>query len=290
MDILIILIKIFLMIGFLMTMGVLLTWVERKQSAVMQDRIGANRADIFGIRALGLFHPLADALKLLTKEDFIPPQGNRFMHTLAPFIAFTTALIGFAVIPFGPPIQVMNRQISLQVADIHIGLLFIFVAAGLSIYGVILAGWSSANRYGMLGAIRGAAQTISYEVSMGLSIIGLLMVYGSLSLSEISSAQGELLWGILPRWGVMVQPLGFLIFFTAAVAETKRIPFDLPEGESEIIGFFVDCGGVRAGDGPLFWRVAGSLSIRRRFCLSLGGAGWPAFRTGCVGAGCLICF
>jgi NADH-quinone oxidoreductase subunit H len=250
MDILIILIKIFLMIGFLMTMGVLLTWVERKQSAVMQDRIGANRADIFGFRILGLFHPLADALKLLTKEDFIPPEGSRFIHTLAPFIAFTTALVGFAVIPFGPPIHLMNREISLQVADIHIGLLFIFVAAGLSIYGVILAGWSSANRFGILGAIRGAAQTISYEISMGLSVIGLLMVYGSLRLSEISVAQGDLLWGVFPRWGVMVQPLGFLIFFTAAVAETKRIPFDMPEGESEIIGFFVEYSGMKFG---LLW-------------------------------------
>ena len=239
MDLFIILIKIFFMIGFVMTMGVLLTWVERKQSAVMQDRIGANRADIFGFRLLGLFHPLADALKLLTKEDFVPPLGNRFLHTLAPFIAFTTALVGLAVIPFGPTIHWMGREISLQVADIHIGILFVFVAAGLSIYGVILAGWSSANRYSLLGAMRGAAQTISYEVSMGLSIIGLLMVYGSLSLGEISYAQGDLLWGVVPRWGVIVQPIGFLIFFTAAIAETKRIPFDMPEGESEIVGFFV---------------------------------------------------
>ncbi|OIP63609.1 MAG: NADH-quinone oxidoreductase subunit NuoH [Nitrospirae bacterium CG_4_9_14_3_um_filter_53_35] len=250
MDIVIILVKIGLMIGFLMVMGLLLTWVERKQSAVMQDRIGANRADILGMRLIGLFHPLADALKLLTKEDFVPPSGNRFIHTLAPFIAFTTALVGFAVIPFGPPIHLFHREITLQVADIHVGILFVFVAAGLSIYGVILAGWSSANRYSLLGALRGAAQTISYEVSMGLSVIGLLMIFGSLSLSEIAHAQGELIWGFLPRWGVMVQPLGFLIFFTAAVAETKRVPFDLPEGESEIIGFFLEYSGMKFG---LLW-------------------------------------
>ncbi|MEK6777867.1 MAG: NADH-quinone oxidoreductase subunit NuoH [bacterium] len=250
MDILIILIKIFMMIGFLMVMGLLLTWVERKQSAVMQDRIGANRADILGMRLMGLFHPLADALKLLTKEDFVPPSGSRFIHTLAPFIAFTTALVGFAVIPFGPPIHLFHREITLQVADIHVGILFVFVAAGLSIYGVILAGWSSANRYSLLGALRGAAQTISYEVSIGLSVIGLLMVFGSLSLSEIAHAQGDLIWGFLPRWGVMVQPLGFLIFFTAAVAETKRVPFDLPEGESEIIGFFLEYSGMKFG---LLW-------------------------------------
>lgn len=250
MDLVIIVTKILLMLCFLMTMGVLLTWVERKQSAVMQDRIGANRARILGMRFLGLFHPLADALKLLTKEDFVPPSGNAFLHTLAPFIAFTTALVGFAVIPFGPPLHVMGREIPLQVADVSVGLLFVFVVTGLSIYGVILAGWSSANRYGLLGALRGAAQTISYEVSMGLSVIGILMVYGSLSLGEIAFAQGHLLWGILPRWGVFVQPLGFLLFLTAAVAETKRIPFDLPEGESEIIGFFVEYSGMKFG---LLW-------------------------------------
>jgi NADH-quinone oxidoreductase subunit H len=250
MTILIVLIKIFLMIGFLMTMGVLLTWVERKQSALMQDRIGANRADIFGFTILGLFHPLADAIKLLTKEDFIPPLGNRVIHTLAPFIAFTTALVGFAVIPFGPPVTILNREIVLQVADINIGILFVFVAAGISVYSIILAGLSSANKYGMLGAIRGAAQTISYEVSMGLSVIGVLMVFSSLKLSEIVMAQGGDLFGILPRWGVFVQPLGFLIFFIAAVAETKRIPFDLPEGESEIVGFFVEYSGMKFG---LFW-------------------------------------
>ncbi len=249
MDTLIIFLKIFFMIGFLMTLGVLLTWVERKQSAVMQDRIGANRADVFGLRIIGLFHPLADALKLLTKEDFIPPSGDRFVHTLAPFIAFTTALVGFAVIPFGPNIHLFGREISLQVADIHIGLLFIFVVTGLSVYGVILAGWSSANRYGLLGALRGAAQTISYEVSMALSVMGLLMVFGSLSLGEIAGAQGELVWG-LPRWGVLVQPLGCVIFFIAAVAETKRIPFDMPEGESEIVGFFVEYSGMKFG---LLW-------------------------------------
>jgi NADH-quinone oxidoreductase subunit H len=245
----IIFVKIFFMIGFLMTLGVLLTWVERKQSAVMQDRIGANRADIFGLRILGLFHPLADALKLLTKEDFIPPSGDRFVHTLAPFIAFTTALVGFAVIPFGPNVQLFGREISLQVADIHVGLLFIFVVTGLSVYGVILAGWSSANRFGLLGALRGAAQSISYEVSMALSVMGLLMIFGSLSLGEIARAQGELVWG-LPRWGVLVQPLGCIIFFIAAIAETKRIPFDLPEGESEIVGFFVEYSGMKFG---LLW-------------------------------------
>ncbi len=249
MGTLIIIVKIFFMIGFLMTLGVLLTWVERKQSAVMQDRIGANRADIFGLRIIGLFHPLADALKLLTKEDFIPPSGERFVHTLAPFIAFTTALVGFAVIPFGPKVHLFGREISLQVADIHVGLLFIFVVTSLSVYGVILAGWSSANRYGLLGALRGAAQTISYEVSMALSVMGLLMVFGSLSLGEIARTQGELVWG-LPGWGVVVQPLGCLIFFIAAVAETKRIPFDLPEGESEIIGFFVEYSGMKFG---LLW-------------------------------------
>ncbi len=247
MTVCILFIKIAFLLGFLMSMGALLTWVERKQSALMQDRIGANRAEILGLRLLGLFHPLADAIKLLTKEDFVPPAGNRFVHTLAPFIALTTALAGFAVIPFGPPLHLSGRVISLQVADIPAGILFVFVATGLSIYGVILAGWSSNNKYALLGALRGAAQTISYEVSMGLSVIGVLMVYGSLRLSEIAHAQGDLLFGLIPRWGVWVQPLGFLIFLTAAVAETRRIPFDVPEGESEIVGYFVEYSGMKFG-------------------------------------------
>ena len=244
-DMAVILVKVLVMTGAVMTLGVLLTWVERKQSAVIQDRIGANRAALFGLTALGLFHPLADALKLLTKEDFVPPEGEARIHALAPILALVTAVAAFAVIPAGPPVTLFGRAVRLQVADPGVGLLFVFVAGGLSVYAVVLAGWASANRYALLGALRAAAQALSYEVPMGLSVIGLLMVFGSLSIAEMTRAQGELLWGWLPRWGVVVQPVGFLVFFTAAVAETKRIPFDLPEGESEIVGFFVEYSGMR---------------------------------------------
>lgn len=226
----------------------LLTWVERKQSAVMQDRIGANRASIFGLRLLGLFHPLADVIKLMLKEDFIPRYANRFLHTLAPFISVFFALVAFAAIPIGDKIVILGRQIELQVADMNVGLLYIFAVMSMGIYGVVLAGFSSNNNYAVLGGLRAASQMISYEITMGVSIIGLVMVYGTLNLQEMVRAQSAYLFGgIVPAWGVFVQPLAFILFMTALVAETKRVPFDLPEGESEIIGYFVEYSGMKFG-------------------------------------------
>ncbi|MDV2503884.1 MAG: complex I subunit 1 family protein [bacterium] len=241
------LVKVLLVIGFVMNVAGLLTWVERKQSAVMQDRIGANRADIFGFRLIGLFHPIADGLKMITKEDFIPPGGNRLLHTMAPFIAFFPALIAFAIIPFGDVLRVGGRIIPLQVVDFNVGVLYLLAVGGMSVYGVVLAGWSSNNKYSLLGGLRAAAQLISYEITLGLSIIGVLMVFQTLQLSEINRLQGELLFGFIPKWGVVVQPLAFLLFFTAAVAESRRIPFDQPESESEIIGYFTEYSGMKWG-------------------------------------------
>ena len=216
----------------------LLTWVERKQSAIIQDRIGANRAPgPFGLRLMGLFHPIADAIKLLTKEDFVPPTGNRFLHALAPFISLFFALLAFACIPIGDTITLSGREISLQVASTHVGLLFILAIVSMEIYGVILAGFSSNNNYAILGGLRASAQMFAYEMAMGVSVIGLIMVFGTLDVQALVKAQGTYLWGWLPRWGVVVQPLGCVLFMTAAMAQTKRIPFDLPEGESEIIGY-----------------------------------------------------
>ena len=225
----------------------ILSWMERKQSALMQDRIGANRADILGFRFLGLFHPIADAIKLLTKEDFIPPTGNRFLHTLAPMAALFFALIAFAVIPFGGIYQLGDYTVSLQLLDLNVGLLYVFAVMSMGIYGFVLAGWSSANNYALLGGLRASSQMISYEITMGATIIGLLMIYGTLNLQEITLAQGHLIWGWLPMWGVLLQPLGFILFATAAMAETKRVPFDVPEGESEIIGYFVEYSGMKFG-------------------------------------------
>ncbi|MDV2479524.1 MAG: complex I subunit 1 family protein [bacterium] len=241
------LVKVLFVIGFVMNVAGLLTWVERKQSAVIQDRIGANRADIFGFRLIGLFHPIADGLKMMTKEDFVPPGGNRFLHTLAPFIAFFPPLLAFAIIPFGDVLHIGSRAIPLQVVDFNVGILYFFAVGGMGIYGVVLAGWSSNNKFSLMGGLRASAQLISYEITLGLAIIGILMVFNTLQLSEINRAQGELLFGFIPKWGVVVQPFAFLLFLTAAVAESKRIPFDLPESESEIIGYFTEYSGMKWG-------------------------------------------
>ncbi|MBI4313314.1 MAG: NADH-quinone oxidoreductase subunit H [Candidatus Omnitrophica bacterium] len=223
------------------------TWVERKQSAVMQDRIGANRATLFGFRMMGLLHPLADVIKLFTKEDFVPPGGNRALHTLAPFLSAFFALATFAAIPIGDTLMIGNRIIDLQVAKIDVALLYIFAMLSMGAYGVVLAGYSSNNNYAFLGGMRAASQVISYEITMGISLIGLVMWYGTLDLQEMVRAQGRYLWGWLPLWGFVVQPVAFFVFVTAALAETKRVPFDMPEGESEIIGYFVEYSGMKFG-------------------------------------------
>ena len=223
------------------------TWIERKQSAIIQDRIGANRASIFGFRLMGLFHPLADAVKMFTKEDIIPAGADRVLHTLAPFFSVFFALVAFAGIPFGDRLVLGDRVIELQVAKIDVALLYVFAMLSLGVYGVILAGFASRNNYAMLGGLRATAQMISYEIALGIAIIGVIMVYGTLDLQEIVRGQGRYLWGWIPFWGIVVQPVAFFVFVTAALAETKRIPFDMPEGESEVIGYFVEYSGMKFG-------------------------------------------
>ena len=246
-DLGIVLIKIVLALVWFLVLTLYLTWVERKESAVLQDRIGANRAKIFGLRVFGLFQPFADAIKMIFKEDFVPAFSRKFLHTLAPFLSFFFVAITISAIPFGDDIRVAGKTISLQIFDADIGLLFVLAMLSLGIYGILLSGWSSNNRFALLGSVRGAAQLISYEVALGLSLVGLIMVYPSLRLSEIVRAQGSLIFGFLPAWGVFLQPVGFILFLFAAIAETKRVPFDLPEGESEIIGFFTEYGGLKWG-------------------------------------------
>lgn len=236
-----------LVLGFVLPMAALLTWVERKQSAVMQDRIGANRASIFGIRILGLFHPFADVLKLFSKESFIPLGARRFIFIIAPAISMFFALISFAAIPFGDVLRVGDRVIPLQIVNLNIGILYVFAVISMAVYGVVLGAWASNNNYALLGGLRASAQMLSYEVSIGISLIGVILVFQSIDLMEITRAQGHLLWGWLPMWGILVQPIGFLIFLTAGIAETKRIPFDAPEGESEIVGYFIEYSGMGFG-------------------------------------------
>jgi NADH-quinone oxidoreductase subunit H len=252
-------VKAFLVLFVVLNLAGILGWIERKGSALIQDRIGANRASILGFAGLGLVNTLiADPLKFLTKEDFIPPAGDKFLHTLAPCLALFPALVTFAVIPFGDVLIIGDRMINLQVANVNIGILYVLAMASLGVYGIVIGAWASNNKFSLLGGVRGSAQMISYEIAMGLSIIGVLMVYGSLELQEIARDQGLLIremlpqWlaflrpmiGWLPAWGIFLQPLAFLLFFTAAVAETKRIPFDLPEGESELVaGYHVEYSG-----------------------------------------------
>lgn len=230
-----------------LSFGGFLTWVERKQSAVMQDRIGANRADILGFRALGLFHIMTDGIKMFMKEEFIPRTAYRRLFVVAPFLSWTFALAGFAVIPFSPAIAVAGREMSLQIANPDIGILFVFAMMGMSIFGVVLGGWASNNNYALLGSMRATAQMISYEVAMGAAVVGPLLVYQTLNMRDMVYWQGQTAWGWLPLWGIVLQPVAFLIFLTAGAAESKRIPFDLPEGESEIIGFQLEYSSMRFG-------------------------------------------
>jgi NADH-quinone oxidoreductase subunit H len=245
----------------------LITWVERKQSAVMQDRIGANRADAFGLTLLGLLHPAADVLKLLSKEDVVPTGANRVLHQLAPVIALVPAIVTLAVIPFGGTYTLGDTTFSLVVADIDWGILFVFAVGSLATYGAVMAGWASNSNWGLLGSMRASAQMISYEVTMGLSVVGLFMCYGTLKLTEMAAFQddtfrifgflerlfgvavpGFLAWMTLPTWGILLQPLAFILFLTCIMAENKRPPFDAPEGESELVaGYHMEYSGMRFG-------------------------------------------
>ena len=194
-DFLIILVKVVLVLVVLVSLAGLLTWAERKQSAVMQDRIGPNRANLGRLTLMGLLHPVADGIKMITKEDFIPAGANRFLHPLAPAAALFPALVVFAVIPFGDVVHLFGRDIPLQVAQLNVGIIYIFAVSSLAVYGAMLAGWASNNNYSLLGGLRASSQMLSYELSMGLSIIGILMIYQSAQLDVIVRQQGELLWG-----------------------------------------------------------------------------------------------
>ena len=257
---------------FVLNVAAILGWVERKQSAIMQDRIGANRASIFGVRALGLFHPLADTLKMLTKEDFRPARADRFLFGLAPFVSVFFALVAFASIPFGDTLLVAGREIPLQAVTLNVGILYVFAMLSLGVYGVMMAGWSSANNYALLGGQRAAALMISAEIAIGASIMGVVMIYGSLDLQEIVRGQGALLFGWIPKWGIVTQPLAFILFLTAGIAATRRIPFDMPEGESEIIGYFVEYSGMKFGMFLMTDMV--ETTVLAGLCTSLFLGGW----------------
>ncbi len=223
------------------------TWLERKQSAVMQDRIGANRAKIFGVSLFGLFHPIADTIKMFMKEDHVPKAADKFLYSLAPYLSVFFALVGFAAIPFGDTIEIKGHLIHLQIANLNIALLYVFAMMSMGVYGVVLAGFSSNNNYSLMGGLRASSQMLSYEIGLGLTVMGLVIVYGTLDLQEMVRAQGSYYFGWIPKWGILMQPIGFLLFLAAGLAETKRSPYDAPEGESEIVGYFVEYSGMKFG-------------------------------------------
>ncbi|MBM9606148.1 complex I subunit 1/NuoH family protein [Desulfopila inferna] len=219
-----------------------LVWMERRGAAFFQDRAGPNRANIFGFRAAGLVQNLADAAKLIFKEDVVPGHiKHKIYFIFAPVIVFFTAVVSFAVIPFADTMVLGGKHYIMQAIPTDLGILWFLALVSFAVYGIILAGWSSTNKYGMLGGLRSAAQVISYEIPMGLALVSLLVVYGTVNLSEMAQFQGQLLFGFIPMWGIFLQPLGIIIFVVAAFAEANRTPFDLAEGESELVaGFHVE--------------------------------------------------
>ncbi len=207
------------------------TFAERKVAAILQDRRGPNRAGPFGI-----FQPLADGVKLFFKEEIVPNFSSKFLFILGPALAMLTATLTSAVIPWGDKVHLFNRDINLQITDINIGILYVFGVVSLGVYGIMIGSWASNNKFSLMGGMRAASQIISYELAMGISLIALLMVTGTLSLKEMVVQQQHGGWGGLLGWNILKQPLGFLIFLICAFAECNRTPFDLPEAENELIG------------------------------------------------------
>jgi NADH-quinone oxidoreductase subunit H len=252
-------------LGMLITFGTILTWVERKQAAVMSDRLGANRAYIripytqIKLVWMGLFHGIADGIKMLMKEDFTPRTHDWLAYTVAPWVVFTPVLLVFAVVPFGGMVDpgrlfpaladwFGGRTYPMQIARLDAGLLVVFAFSGLTIIGTMLAGWSSDNKFSLLGGLRAGSQMISYELVMGLTVLGLILVYGTIDLGAMVRQQSGTVLGFLPAWGLVYQPFAAVLFMTAAIAENKRIPFDLPEAESELIaGYYTEYTSMKMG-------------------------------------------
>src|SRR6059058_6027106 len=237
------LILIAAIISLSMVVAMYSTYAERKIAAFFQDRVGPNRAGPFGI-----LQPMADGVKLFMKEEIIPLTSSKFLFILGPMLAMITAMLTSAVIPWGSTIDIAGHRVALQVADINIGILYVFGVVSLGVYGIMIGGWASNNKFSLLAAIRGASQMISYELAMGLSLIAVLMLTGSLRLSVIVQQQMHGHWGGFLGWNVLHQPLGFLIFFVCALAECNRTPFDLPEAENELnFGYHQEYSSMKLG-------------------------------------------
>jgi NADH-quinone oxidoreductase subunit H len=251
-------------LAFAFPIGSLLTLLgDRKQSSLIQNRVGPNRARLpfLDNPLFGIPHFIADGLKMVMKEDVIPAGADRFWHNMAPALSLFPAIALWAPIPFAGlwcqgDVTVVDYVDVCQgtthnffsIANIDFGLLYVFAISGISVYGAAIAGWASNSKYSLLGAIRSSSQMISYEVTMALSVMGLVLVYGTLNLNDMVVWQGKMLWGIVPLWGIVVQPLAFFLFLIAMIAETKRAPFNAPEGESEIVaGYFTEYSSMKFG-------------------------------------------
>lgn len=239
--------KIALALVIALQVAPIMVWVERRQAAFIQRRIGPNRVGLFGFKLFGLGQPLADTIKLLFKEDFIPKQANKFFYVLAPIVPAVMGLLAIQGIPLGKEIVVAGHTINMQPVSINAGFLYLFAMSALGVYGVALAGWSSNNKYALLGGLRASAQMISYEIAMGLALLPMVIIYGTLDLQTMIAAQSDgLILGFLPKWGIFLAPFSFIIFVITMFAETNRLPFDLAEGEAELVaGFLVEYGSMR---------------------------------------------
>jgi NADH-quinone oxidoreductase subunit H len=234
--IIITLLKIIAVLAVVLTGCAYSTYLERKVVAVMQHRIGPSYAGPYG-----LLQPMADAVKLMFKEDIVPDHVERWTYALAPAISFIPALLTFAVVPFGMDMTIFGREIKMVLSDLNVGVLFVFAITSMGIYGIVLAGWSSGSKYSLMGSLRSSAQMISYEVAYGLSIVGVLLIANTLSLRELIAQQGSIF-----DWFIFKQPVGFLLYLVCAIAETNRAPFDLAEAESELVaGYHTEYSSMR---------------------------------------------
>jgi len=272
-DFFIILAKALFGVAFCLGLVPILVWLERKGSALIQDRIGPNRASVLSFRLAGMFHIIADVIKLFFKEDIDPKNVNKLYFYLGPLLIGTVALMTFATIPFADTLKIGEKIINMQILNIDAGILWFLAISSFSVYGIIFAGWGSNNKFSLLGGLRSSAQMLSYEIPMGLSIIGVLMVFGTVHLNDIVVQQGNLLWGFIPMWGIVVQPISGLILIVCAFAETNRTPFDLVEGESELVGgFHTEYGSMKFG--MLFMSEYISMVVIASIVVTLFFGGW----------------
>ncbi len=266
-PVIIVIVKVAVIFVGLLTAVAYTTYFERRVVAFIQSRIGPNR-----VGPAGLLQPLADAVKLLFKEEFIPANANKLLFSIAPMMSFVPACMAIAVIPIGDTISIAGYKIDLIISDLNVGILYIFALSSLGVYGIVLAGWSSNSKYSLLGGLRSSAQMISYEIGLGLSIVGVVMIAGTFSLAEIVRLQS----GSIFNWFIFKQPVAFFLFFISAMAETNRLPFDLPEAESELVaGYHTEYSGMRFG---LFYlaEYAGMITVSSLAAtLFLGGWNGP---------------